>query len=171
MIRAPHEDVSHTLFDSPVGPLFARAECGELTHLSFARPTQTADRSPDGGGTSARVIREVEAQIGEYFAGRRRTFDVPLRPLGPPFHLSVWKALLEIPYGMTMAYGEIAKRIGEPDAARAVGAANGANPIVIIVPCHRVIGADGRLVGYGGGLDRKRFLLDLESGRNALALG
>jgi methylated-DNA-[protein]-cysteine S-methyltransferase len=155
---------SSAVFDSPVGQLFVRAEAGELVNLSFLdAPFQN---SPTNAGDSASrdILRMVESQIGEYFAGSRTEFDVPLRLVGPPFNVRVWEALREIPYGATMAYGQLAKHIGEPDAARAVGAANGANPIVIIVPCHRVIGTNGRLVGYGGGLQRKQFLLDLESG-------
>jgi methylated-DNA-[protein]-cysteine S-methyltransferase len=159
------------LLDSPVGPLFARVEAGALTQLSFARRDQRERPSGGSGGEDPPVLRALKTQMGEYFAGQRRVFDIPIRLIGPTFHLRVWNALLEIPYGTTMAYGDLANRIGEPDAARAVGAANGANPIVIIVPCHRVIGANGRLVGFGGGLGRKRFLLDLEWGRPALALG
>jgi methylated-DNA-[protein]-cysteine S-methyltransferase len=159
------------LLDSPVGPLFARVEAGELTELSFARRSQS-ERWPDRPeADGSLVMRALQTQMAEYFAGLRRVFDLPIRLIGPTFHLRVWNALLEIPYGTTLAYGELASRIGEPDAARAVGAANGANPIVIIVPCHRVIGANGRLVGFGGGLDRKRFLLDLEWGSPALDLG
>ena len=103
-------------------------------------------------------------QLGEYFAGGRTHFDLPLAPSGSPFQLRVWNALREIPYGQTASYGEIARKVGVPSAPRAVGAANGLNPIGIIVPCHRVIGSDGSLTGYGGGLERKRLLLDLEAG-------
>ncbi len=161
---------STALIDSPVGPLYAKAIDGELTQLSFARRAPAI--TPPGAvhGASFEIIRRVQIEIGEYFDNRRKAFDVPFRLHGPPFHLRVWKALLDIPYGSTLAYGGLAKRIGEPDAARAVGAANGANPIVIIVPCHRVIGANGDLVGFGGGVERKRLLLDLESGSVALAL-
>ena len=116
------------------------------------------------------MIDAVRAQLHEYFAARRTEFDVPLKLIGPPFHIRVWEALRAIPYGKTMAYGELAAKLGDHGAARAVGAANAANPIVIIVPCHRVIGADGTLVGFGGGLQRKRLLLDLESGKTALDL-
>jgi methylated-DNA-[protein]-cysteine S-methyltransferase len=106
----------------------------------------------------------VRRQLTEYFDGRRRCFDVPLALVGNAFELRVWDALCEIPYGETVSYGEIARRIGQPDASRAVGLANGRNPIAVIVPCHRVIGANGTLIGYGGGLERKRLLLDLEAG-------
>jgi methylated-DNA-[protein]-cysteine S-methyltransferase len=157
-----------SVFDTPVGPLYARADAGALTVLSFVG--RTARRIPnDGGDASSReVLGAVERQIGEYFSGGRRAFDVPLDLKGPPFHVQVWEALLSIPFGATATYGQVANSVGAPDAARAVGAANHANPIVIIVPCHRVIGANGRLVGYGGGLRRKRILLDLECGTPAL---
>jgi len=105
----------------------------------------------------------VQAQLEAYFTGELTEFDLPLAPRGSEFQLSVWNALLEIPYGETASYGEIAKNVGRPDAVRAVGATNGRNPIAVIIPCHRVIGSDGSLVGYGGGLDRKRLLLELEA--------
>jgi methylated-DNA-[protein]-cysteine S-methyltransferase len=109
-------------------------------------------------------LREARRQLEEYFAGERREFSLTLEPAGTDFQRRVWQALRGIPYGATMSYGELARRIGNPRAVRAVGLANGANPISIIVPCHRVIGADGSLTGYGGGLERKRFLLALERG-------
>ena len=153
-----------SVFDTPVGPLYARADAGALTILFFAG-RKPRSISPDGGDASCRKLLGIaERQIAEYFSGGRTTFDVPLDLKGPQFHVRVWEALLSIPFGATATYGEVAKSIGEAGAARAVGAANAANPIVIIVPCHRVIGADGRLVGYGGGLRRKRILLDLECG-------
>ena len=155
---------SSAVFDSPVGKLFVRAETGKLVALSFV-DGPVRDTDTDAGDIASRIVVEtVQSQLREYFAGARSAFDVPLMLNGPPFHVRVWEALRAIRYGTTTAYGQLAAQIGEPDAARAVGAANGANPIVIIVPCHRVIGANGRLVGYGGGLRRKRFLLDLESG-------
>ena len=110
----------------------------------------------------------MKRQLEEYFAGERTTFDVPLAPEGAPFEREVWRALEEIPYGETVSYGEIARRVGQPTAARAVGTANGRNPIAVIVPCHRVIGANGSLTGYGGGLERKRLLLELERGQGRL---
>lgn len=106
----------------------------------------------------------ARTQLAEYFDGSRREFDLPLALEGTPFQREVWEALREIPYGETVSYGELALRLGKPDAVRAVGLANGRNPISIVVPCHRVIGADGSLTGYGGGLERKRELLDLEAG-------
>jgi methylated-DNA-[protein]-cysteine S-methyltransferase len=108
------------------------------------------------------VLVETERQLGEYFAGGRRAFDVPLDFRGPEFQKSVWRILLTIPFGETRTYGQIAQAVGRPAASRAVGAANGRNPISIIAPCHRVVGADGSLTGFAGGLDAKRFLLGLE---------
>lgn len=157
-------EIAQAVFDTPVGPLIARADASAVTHLLFARRGRNAEPSR-GPAVAHAHIDAIEAQIREYFEGVRRTFDVPLKPAGPSFHMRVWHELLGISYGETISYGELARRIGDPTAARAVGAANGANPIVIIIPCHRVIGSDGKLVGYGGGLWRKRKLLDLESGR------
>jgi methylated-DNA-[protein]-cysteine S-methyltransferase len=110
------------------------------------------------------VLARAERQLAEYFDGRRHAFDVPLDPVGTPFQLSAWSQLREIPYGATRTYGEQAAAIGRPKASRAVGAANGRNPLSIFVPCHRVIGADGSLTGFAGGLETKRFLLALEQG-------
>ena len=131
---------------------------------------------PDGPAPGAQderhpLLREAARQLGAYFAGRLFRFDLPLEMIGTHFQKRVWRALLEIPYGETRSYGDIATRIGDPKAMRAVGAANGRNPIAIIVPCHRVIGAGGRLVGYGGGLGMKRMLLDLEAQHHADANG
>jgi methylated-DNA-[protein]-cysteine S-methyltransferase len=108
---------------------------------------------------------EVRRQLAEYFDGERDEFDVPLEMTGTHFQRRVWRALRQIPYGETTTYGELARRVGRPSASRAVGLANGRNPIAVIVPCHRVIGSDGSLTGYGGGLERKRLLLELEVGR------
>jgi len=158
---------AEAIFDTPVGPLIARANDKGISELLFVR-RGGQHRAASGDPSARRHIRAIELQLSEYFDGRRKTFDVPLRPQGPPFHMRVWNELLGIPYGETISYGELAKRVGDPTAARAVGAANGANPIVIVIPCHRVIGHNGKLVGYGGGLWRKRTLLDLECGRLAL---
>lgn len=148
-----------TIIESPVGPLLARAVGGMLVELGFLDRSR---RVPVTGRDE--TLHAVAAQIGEYFDRKRTEFDIAIALHGPDFNRRVWNALLAIPYGATVSYGALAQTIGEPDAARSVGAANGANPIAIIVPCHRVIGADGSLVGYGGGLARKRMLLDLESG-------
>ncbi|MBC5808432.1 MAG: cysteine methyltransferase [Candidatus Eremiobacter antarcticus] len=162
---------SISIFDSPVGPLLARASHGRLVELSFYHRVSTgAHVATDADAGSGAVLEATQAQIMEYFAHKRTTFELPLELRGPTFHQRVWEALCEIPYGKTASYGQLAAGLGVPDSARAVGAANGANPIAIIVPCHRVIGADGSLVGYGGGLHRKRLLLDLESHATRLAL-
>jgi methylated-DNA-[protein]-cysteine S-methyltransferase len=146
---------------SPVGTLTLRTDGVALTALSFT------DDVPDVGTdthSESSVLVDTRQQLAAYFAGRLRVFDVPLAPVGSPFQLRVWDELLKIPYGTTASYGDIAARLGMSlTASRAVGLANGANPIAIIVPCHRVIGSNGSLVGYGGGLRRKRFLLSLES--------
>lgn len=145
------------IIDSPVGELRLAAEDGFLTELRFGDP---ADNPPDS--TVEPVLDEAERQLAEYFRGERKAFDIPLKPKGTPFQLADWEALKEIPYGETVTYGDIARRIGRPKAFRAVGSANHNNPISIIVPCHRVIGAGGKLTGYGGGLDVKQKLLELE---------
>lgn len=159
--------IAAAIVETPVGALIARAGDTGLTHLLFARRSGSA-KAAGGSAAAQRHLGAIEAQLGEYFDGRRRTFDVQIQPQGPAFYLRVWRALADIPYGQTISYGELARRVGDPSAARAVGTANGANPIVIVIPCHRVIGADGKLVGYGGGLWRKRRLLDLESGKLSL---
>ena len=115
-------------------------------------------------GSDNRFLNEAEKQLKAYFAGRLKKFTVPLDFNGTDFQKRVWKALLAIPFGETRSYAQIARQVGKPTAVRAVGAANGANPVALVVPCHRVIGSDGSLTGYGGGLSRKRFLLDLERG-------
>jgi methylated-DNA-[protein]-cysteine S-methyltransferase len=128
-----------------------------LTRLLFA-----AEPDPSWSTDPCPVLDEAVRQLGEYFAGERRDFDLELDPVGTPFQLAVWAALRDIPYAETINYGQLAGRVGNPHASRAVGLANGRNPISIVVPCHRVIGANGSLTGYGGGLDRKRTLLELE---------
>lgn len=143
---------------SPVGPLLLAGDEQALTRLAFAGDGEV----PNGWQLDDRRFAAEHQQLDEYFAGTRDGFDFPLRLEGPPFDRAVWTALQEIPYGTTASYGEIAARIGKLGRGRAVGAANGRNPIAIVVPCHRVIGADGALTGYGGGLDRKRDLLALE---------
>lgn len=141
---------------SPVGPLTLTEEKGSLTGLYFGTLS-----CPGQEGTSP-LLAEASRQLEEYFSGNRREFILPLAPKGTPFQLRVWQALSAIPYGETRTYGDIARRIGSPKACRAVGMANHRNPISIIVPCHRVVGANGSLTGYGGGLEAKRFLLELE---------
>lgn len=146
------------IIDSPVGKLRLVAEDGFLTELRFGgEPVAVESDNVDDS-----VLDETERQLKEYFAGLRREFDLPLKPKGTPFQLEDWLALREIPYGETVTYGDIARRIGRPKAFRAVGMANHSNPISIIVPCHRVIGSNGKLTGYGGGLENKQKLLELE---------
>jgi methylated-DNA-[protein]-cysteine S-methyltransferase len=148
-----------TRLESPIGELLLCCDGTSLTGLYMDSP----GRPPlDGGWTedaSAAPLPDAVRQLREYFAGTRREFDLPLRLQGTEFQQRVWHSLTEIPYGETLSYGKLAKRIGNPNASRAVGLANGSNPISIMVPCHRVIGADGSLTGYGGGLERKRWLL------------
>jgi methylated-DNA-[protein]-cysteine S-methyltransferase len=154
---------------SPLGPLTLTAEQHALVELDFATPAGSAaaaDRQeigPRPSSSAERVLDDAARQLGAYFAGELRDFDLPLRPQGTPFQIAVWKALREIPYGETHSYADIARRIGRPTAVRAVGRANGQNPLAIVVPCHRVIGADGSLTGYSGGLELKRALLELEA--------
>jgi methylated-DNA-[protein]-cysteine S-methyltransferase len=143
---------------SPVGPLLLVGDEDALTRLEFARDAEI----PDGWQRDDLRFSAEHGQLDEYFSGTRTGFDFPLRLEGAAFDRAVWAALREIPYGTTASYGEIAARIGKPGRARAVGAANARNPIAIVVPCHRVIGAHGALTGYGGGLDLKRALLALE---------
>jgi methylated-DNA-[protein]-cysteine S-methyltransferase len=127
-------------------------------------------QAPNGARRDDAALADVRAQLDEYFAGQRMEFDLRLNPHGTPFQLKVWQALRTIPYGATASYGQQAKKIGDPGSSRAVGLANGKNPISIIVPCHRVIGADGSLTGYGGGLAAKRWLLDHEAKHAGLTL-
>jgi methylated-DNA-[protein]-cysteine S-methyltransferase len=153
-----------TTINSPIGPLLLTGEDGALTGLYMQHGRKPF--SPQSGWREdPDALADAIIQLHEYFAGERPEFDLALNPSGNAFELRVWDALREIPYGQTVSYGEIARRIDAHTAARAVGLANGRNPIAVIVPCHRVIGADGSLTGYGGGLPRKRYLLDLEAGQ------
>ena len=147
--------------DSPVGPLMLAADEHGLRHIEFRENRHPADHGGWHGGDSD-LLRAAEAQLGEYFAGTRTTFDLPLAPRGTDFQVSVWRELARIPFGTTISYAQLAVRMGNANAMRAVGAANGRNPLPIVLPCHRVIGADGALVGFGGGLPVKEFLLRLE---------
>jgi methylated-DNA-[protein]-cysteine S-methyltransferase len=149
---------------TPIGVLHLCATNDALVELWL--PNKPAP--PVKVGTN-RVLAAASKQLREYFAGARTTFDVPLAPVGTEFQRSVWDQLLAIPYGATCSYGDVARAIGSPSASRAVGAANGKNPIAIIVPCHRVIGANASLTGYGGGLERKRWLLEHEGAQASLS--
>jgi methylated-DNA-[protein]-cysteine S-methyltransferase len=159
---ASETQILHTTIESPIGELLLVGDEQRLRGLYMQ-----GARRPMGIHRSRRrdddAFAEARRQLGEYFAGERVEFELPIAAAAEDsFQRRVWAELERIPYGQTLSYGELARRIGEPDKARAVGAANGRNPISIVVPCHRVIGADGSLTGYGGGLERKRFLLELE---------
>jgi methylated-DNA-[protein]-cysteine S-methyltransferase len=184
---AGRDDASDTVFgvDSPLGPLTAAVdERGKLVRLDFAelpgvltiddRPAAAAGADA-GGGLAVELappaaVARVHDELAAYFAGRRKKFTLPLAPRGTTFQRRVWDELRRIPYGRTISYGELAVRIGNPAATRAVARANATNPIAVVVPCHRVIGADGTLTGYGGGLDRKRRLLELEGALLPMAI-
>lgn len=157
--------------ESPIGRLILIADDLGLTHILF-RTHSLADlglRSQDVPEVDDDpVLAQAVAQLAEYFAGDRDDFDLPLHLEGPDFEVSTWRAMLTIPFGETISYGEQADRAGYPGAFQAVGAANGRNPLPLVIPCHRVIGSDGSLVGFGGGLQMKRFLLDLEAGIQTL---
>jgi methylated-DNA-[protein]-cysteine S-methyltransferase len=144
-------------YDSPVGLLEIAADEKAVTGLYFADANRNREEKSANG-----ILKECINQLTEYFSGKRKDFDIKVNPSGTLFQKSVWNELLKIPYGETVSYGEIAERIGNPKSVRAVGLANGSNPISIIIPCHRVIGKNGSLVGYGGGIENKRYLLELE---------
>jgi methylated-DNA-[protein]-cysteine S-methyltransferase len=167
-VAADHEKRDMIVFrtlDSPVGMLTLAGTDGRLQHLRMTDQTYEPDR--EGWEPDDNAFGHAVEQLGRYFAGDLREFDLPLDLVGTPFQRRVWEALTTIPYGETRSYGEIARQIGSPGASRAVGLANGHNPISIIVPCHRVIGANGNLTGYGGGLDRKRTLLGMEKSHSS----
>ena len=155
------EPVWDTVLDTRFGPLRLAGTAQALTIVGFTegeRPVrQEPDRQEDSG-----LLAEATLQLQEYFDGRRRRFTLPVAPAGTPFQQRVWQELQEIPWGTTTTYGEVARRIGQPTAVRAVGSANGRNPVAIVIPCHRVIGSDGSLTGYAGGIATKRRLLQLE---------
>jgi len=159
MTRPPMTTLHIVQHQSPVGPLTLIARGAALVGLRFdgddaPLPAASAGPSP--------TLDAARRQLDDYFAGRLEVFDLPLEAEGTAFQKKVWAALRQIPYGVTVSYGDIARKISSPAAVRAVGAANGRNPIAIVVPCHRVIGGDGSLTGFGGGLERKKFLLTLE---------
>ena len=147
--------------DTPIGTVLLAGDGERLTRIHFQSGPRPLRPRPQWIAT-ARPFANAVAQLNAYFAGRRTRFDLPLSPAGTEFQRQVWQALRSIPYGETISYGELARRVGNPRASRAVGLANGANPLPIVVPCHRVIGANGTLTGFGGGLPIKRALLALE---------
>lgn len=157
--------------ETPIGTVYAGGSAEGVHRIEFARSDEEAagflERLELDSGSApaldAEAARAAVEELRAYFAGEREAFDLALAPKGTPFQQAVWRALLEIPYGGRMTYGGIARRIGKPSGPRAVGMATGRNPISVVVPCHRVVGADGTLTGYGGGLDRKEWLLALEA--------
>lgn len=149
------------VFETPLGSMTAVEKGGALAVLSFGG-------TPEGNEAPTPLLAETERQLAEYFSGERRVFSLPLAPEGTAFQRRVWAVLLEIPYGETLSYGEVARRVGNPKATRAVGMANNRNPIAIVIPCHRVVGADGSLTGYAGGLAAKERLLALEQARREM---
>jgi methylated-DNA-[protein]-cysteine S-methyltransferase len=162
---------SHAVVDSPVGPLTLVAADGVLAGLYMTEQRHLPPREVFGEpAEDDEPLAEAAAQLREYFGGQRTQFDLELGLAGTAFQRRVWAALRDIPYGQTISYGRLADRIGQPSASRAVGLANGKNPVGIIVPCHRVVGATGSLTGYGGGIERKRYLLAHEQRVSGQAL-
>lgn len=160
-----HSPLFFECMDTPIGTLTLAADADGLRHIEFPNNRHPVDRMhwvPDAHGAAADVLRATRDQLRDYFEGARRAFDLPLRPSGTSFQMTVWRTLETIPWGATWSYRDLARAIGKPDAVRAVGAANGRNPLPIVLPCHRVIGADGSLIGFGGGLPIKAALLRLE---------
>jgi methylated-DNA-[protein]-cysteine S-methyltransferase len=155
------EALRYTLLESPLGPVLVAGTGEGLRRINFQHGDAPLPIPPEWEQDDA-ALAEAAAQLRAYFAGRLRVFDLPLRPEGTPFQKRVWQALRGIPYGQTRTYGQLAHSLGQPTAARAVGAANGKNPLPIVVPCHRVIGGTGALTGFHGGLRLKEFLLALE---------
>ena len=157
--------LSTLTYDSPVGPLGLVADDEALVAVLWPTEAEGRVRLSEEPATAADhpVLTKTAAQLDEYFAGTRRTFDLPLAPSGTEFQRQVWWSLAEIPFGETSTYGKQAAAIGRPSAVRAVGAANGRNPLSIVLPCHRIVGADGKLTGFAGGLETKRWLLDHEA--------
>lgn len=158
--------IRHMVFDSPLGLFTAVEHDAGLAAVYMAEHKRRPALETFGDAvfpSASRVLDATAEQLGEYFAGVRRSFSLPLAPVGSEFQHRVWAALREIPYGELRTYGQLAASLGDPSMAQAVGAANGRNPISIVVPCHRVVGSDGSLTGYAGGLERKQFLLELEN--------
>ena len=147
---------------SPLGPMKLTGTEKSLTALDFVDEKEGTPADTENSRRPPAVLTDAAAQLDDYFKGRRAVFTLPLAPAGTAFQVRVWQALQKVPYGRTVSYGDIARAIGHPNACRAVGGANNRNPISIVIPCHRIIGADGRLTGYGGGLWRKKWLLEHE---------
>ena len=149
--------------DTPIGTVLIAGDAEAIRRIAFPKNGKPVRPEPAWAHSARGPIGEAVRQLRDYFAGRRTEFDLPLAPEGTPFQRAVWRQLQDIPYGETISYGELARRVGNPKASRAVGSANGANPIPIVIPCHRVIAASGKLGGFGGGLPVKQALLDLET--------
>ena len=160
--------MNYRFLDTPIGGLLLARDAAGLRLIEFQNGRRPPYRLQGDWRQCDDDFGDVVSQLTEYFDGRRRQFDLPLAPEGTPFQQRVWRALLDIPYGQTTSYGEIAIRLGQRSASRAVGLANGSNPLPIVIPCHRVIGASGKLTGYGGGLAIKEHLLALERGERRL---
>lgn len=154
--------MNYACLDTPIGTLLIAGDDAALHRITFPQRGRAAKPEPEWQESQRGPVGEAMRQIREYFAGTRAEFDLPLAPAGTPFQRSVWRQLQQIPYGETISYGELARRVGNPKASRAVGSANGANPLPIVIPCHRVIASDGTLGGFGGGRPTKQTLLALE---------
>lgn len=155
--------MNYCYLETPVGTLLIAGDESAIYHIEFPKRGKASRPQPDWIEAERGAVAQAVRQLREYFAGKRTEFDLPLAPRGTDFQRNVWRRLQEIPYGETISYGELARRVGNPKASRAVGAANGSNPIPIVIPCHRVIGANGKLTGFGGGLPVKETLLGLEA--------
>jgi methylated-DNA-[protein]-cysteine S-methyltransferase len=155
--------IRYARYESPLGPVIAIADAEGIISIDFikAKYAKRIERDWVEDATDP-VLGRCFDQLREYFAGKRREFDLPLSPHGTPFQERVWQEIARVPYGETISYGELARRAGAPGQARAAGAATGRNPVAVVVPCHRIVGADGSLTGYAGGLERKQGLLELE---------
>jgi methylated-DNA-[protein]-cysteine S-methyltransferase len=154
--------VNYAYLETPIGTLLIAGDATAVHRITFPQRGHAAKPEPEWQESQRGPVGEAVRQLNEYFAGKRAAFDLPLAPEGTAFQRSVWRQLQEIPYGETISYGELARRVGNPKASRAVGSANGANPLPIVIPCHRVIAGDGTLGGFGGGLPTKQMLLALE---------
>ena len=167
--------MNYAYLETPIGTLLIAGDSAEILRIAFPLRGKAANTEADWVESQRGPVGETVRQLREYFAGKRTSFDLPLAPRGTEFQRSVWRQLQEIPYGETISYGELARRVGNPKASRAVGSANGANPLPIVIPCHRVIAGNGTLGGFGGGLPTKQVLLALEQatsiGNRAVAGG
>ena len=155
--------MNYTYLETPIGTLLIAGDEKAVRRIDFPKEGKARAAQADWTESKRGPVGDAVKQLREYFAGKRAAFDLPLAPEGTEFQMTVWRNLQDIPYGETISYGELAKRVGNPKASRAVGAANGQNPIPIVIPCHRVIGANGKLTGFGGGLPTKEKLLALEA--------